>query len=81
MERQRKGASSVNAKEYSLYRQGWSNYVPSGGNSLTTLRSYDVDIEGETAAMCKECLSNDGLIALAFNHDLTFGGDNNVTDT
>lgn len=73
-----KGASSVNAKEYSLYRQGWSNYVASGGNSLTNLRSYDVDIEGETAAMCKECLSNDGLIALAFNHDLTFGGDNNT---
>ena len=48
-----------------LTHQGWRN---SGiGTSLT---SHDMDVEGETSAMCRECLDGDGLIVSVFNHDL-----------
>ena len=53
--------------EWSLYREGWEK---AGFTSATADTSGDADIESETAAMCKDCLREDGLLVLPFNHDL-----------
>ena len=50
--------------------QGWAG---SGLSSSNT--SKDVDIEGETSAMCRSCLDGAGLVVSVFNHDL-----NNIED-
>ncbi len=49
-----------------LDQQGWANSGLSSSNSST-----DLDPEGETSAMCRECLEGDGLIVSVFNHDLS----------
>ncbi|MCP4402614.1 MAG: hypothetical protein GY801_35580 [bacterium] len=49
-----------------LDKQGWDK---SGLSSSGT--SNDVDVEGETSAMCVDCLDGAGLIISVFNHDLS----------
>lgn len=48
-----------------LRSQGWTNF------SNTTRTSRDIDVEGETSALCHDCLNGDGLIVQVFNHDIT----------
>jgi outer membrane protein assembly factor BamB len=62
-----RGASST--EPHSLNGQGWDDM----GASDT---SMDLDVEGETAGMCSECLYRQGLMLLPMNHDL----DNNRED-
>ena len=50
-----------------LKSQGWTNY------SHTSETSRDVDVEGETSALCHDCLNGEGLIVQVFNHDITGG--------
>lgn len=45
--------------------QGWANTSGSASDS------YDIDVEGETSAFCRECADNDGVIVQVFNHDLS----------
>ena len=64
------------AEEWSMNSQGWSGIgVRSGQDSV-----YDSDIEGETAAICTECLGGDGLFVLPFNIDMTDTGGNSRED-
>ncbi len=49
-----------------LDEQGWAQ---SGLSSSNTAK--DTDAEGETSAMCGDCLDGDGLIVSVFNHDLS----------
>ena len=59
--------ATADPPDWSLYKQGWEE---AGFTSTTKDTSGDVDIESETAAMCKTCLNEDGLMVLTFNHDL-----------
>jgi hypothetical protein len=47
-----------------LTSHGWD-----GSGVGTNVSSTDMDVEGETSAMCRECLDGDGLIVSVFNHD------------
>jgi len=66
---------AADAAPQSLYSQGWAGVV--SGSKDTSL---DVDVEGETSAMCKECLNTQGLMVFAFNHDLDSTGDHDGND-
>jgi hypothetical protein len=58
----------------SLYQQGWENVITNTALSVRDV-SLDVDVEGETAAMCPECLQTQGLLVLPFNYDLSASSD------
>jgi len=58
---------AAHTEEWGMLRQGWTA-VPL---QTTTGNPFDSDIEGETAAVCRECLNGDGLFVLPFNIDLT----------
>lgn len=61
--------------EHSLYRQGWAGVISPIPNPAAEDSSKDLDVEGEAAAMCPECLFQEGLLILSLNHDLTTPND------
>jgi outer membrane protein assembly factor BamB len=67
---EQKVKAAAETEQHSLFRQGWIGVIPSGTAVDDRDSSIDMDIEGETAAMCQECLDGNGLIVFPFNHDL-----------
>ena len=62
--------AAAKTEEHSLFRQGWIGVGVDANDVDKRDSSKDVDIEGETAAICTDCLDDEGLMVLAFNHDL-----------
>ncbi|GAK52986.1 Tfp pilus assembly protein PilX [Candidatus Moduliflexus flocculans] len=58
-------------KEWSLKKQGWADVTDFDASASSKDYPFDLDIEGETMAMCSECINGDGLLVFPFNLDLT----------